>query len=164
MVTHDSSLARRVNRTVLIHDGEIISEYVAQALPTLNRDQMLAATRQLQPETFAPGQVIIEEGSLGDCFYIVTAGQADVVLHRPNGSDVVVTQFHPGQFFGEIELLRGGAQHIATIRTSESGPCQVACIDRAVFDGLIKDSDATLQALQAEAERRLAENTQTRGR
>ncbi len=41
MVTHDSSLARRVTRTVLLADGEIVNEFVARALPQLNHAQML---------------------------------------------------------------------------------------------------------------------------
>jgi ABC-type lipoprotein export system ATPase subunit len=32
-VTHDRELAKRVHRTTLIADGEIISEYVSEPLP-----------------------------------------------------------------------------------------------------------------------------------
>jgi putative ABC transport system ATP-binding protein len=39
MVTHDSALARRVKRTVLIADGEIVNEWLARALPLLT-DQL----------------------------------------------------------------------------------------------------------------------------
>src|SRR5512147_1963337 len=53
MVTHDSALARRVNRTVLIADGEIVNEWVARALPLLTHQQMLEATHALQPLQFA---------------------------------------------------------------------------------------------------------------
>src|SRR5262245_10574143 len=33
MVTHDSDLARRVGRAIIVADGEIVNEYVAKALP-----------------------------------------------------------------------------------------------------------------------------------
>ena len=36
MVTHDSDLAKRVDRAVIVADGEIVNEYVAQALSTLS--------------------------------------------------------------------------------------------------------------------------------
>ena len=45
IVTHDSALAKRTHRTALIADGEIVNEYVAQAMPTLTREQLLQATR-----------------------------------------------------------------------------------------------------------------------
>lgn len=162
MVTHDSSLAKLVDRTLIIHDGEIVSEYVAHALPTLNRDQMLETTHNLEALTFAPGQVIIEEGSPVDSFYIVTRGQAEVVLHRPSGSDVVVTKFLPGQFFGEIELLRTGMQHIATIRAAENAPVEVAKLSREVFERLMVDSKDTRQALEQVVDQRIAENIESR--
>ena len=37
IVTHDSGLARRANRTALITDGEIVNEYVSKSLPTLTQ-------------------------------------------------------------------------------------------------------------------------------
>ncbi len=80
MVTHDSSLAKRVSRTLLIADGEIVNEYVARALPLLNQELLLRATHKLQPLEFAPGATIIEQGTPTDKFYIVTKGQVEVAL------------------------------------------------------------------------------------
>ncbi len=48
IVTHDSGLAKRTQRTALIADGEIVNEYIARALPTLTYDQLLLATRNAQ--------------------------------------------------------------------------------------------------------------------
>src|SRR5919109_3815982 len=45
IVTHDSGLAKRTHRTALIADGEIVNEYVSQALPTLTQEQVWQATR-----------------------------------------------------------------------------------------------------------------------
>ena len=42
IVTHDSGLAKRTDRTALIADGEIVNEYVAKAMPTLTREQIAA--------------------------------------------------------------------------------------------------------------------------
>ena len=157
MVTHDGALAKRVSRTVLIADGEIVNEYVARALPGLSYDQMMRATRQVQPLTFTPGATLIEQGSAGDQFYIVTRGQVEVVLHRPRANDVVVTQFGPGQYFGEIEMLHGGAR-TATIRAAGHEPVEVLALDRGTFTALMADSAATRETLDRTAEQRLAEN------
>jgi energy-coupling factor transporter ATP-binding protein EcfA2 len=45
MVTHDPSLTQRTSRTIIIADGELIDEAVAQALPLLNHRQMLSVTQ-----------------------------------------------------------------------------------------------------------------------
>src|SRR5690606_33546800 len=59
MVTHDDDLARRVNRTIVIADGEIVNEWLVKALPTLSQELLVKVTRQLQVQHYAPGEPII---------------------------------------------------------------------------------------------------------
>jgi ABC-type lipoprotein export system ATPase subunit len=161
MVTHDSSLARRVKRTVLIADGEIVNEFVALALPTLTHQQMLHATRMLQPMQFAPGVAIVQENQHGDHFYIVTSGQANVTLRRPGGVDITVASYGPGQYFGEIEMMRGGRSR-ATVQAAPEGPVEVVALDRETFIALLSESEATREAIERVVETRLAENVARR--
>jgi ABC-type lipoprotein export system ATPase subunit len=161
MVTHDSSQAQRVSRTILLADGEIVNEYVAQALPTLTHEQMLHASRKLQPLHFEPGATILKEGEIGDQFYIVTRGQAEVAIQRPGASDVVVANLGVGQYFGEIKLLRGGA-NTASVRAAGMTPVEVVALDKETFRDLLEESEATRQALEQIAESRLAENLEAR--
>lgn len=156
MVTHDSSLARRVKRTVLIADGEIVNEYVARALPTLTHQQMLLATRKLQPLQYRPGATIIQEDTHGDQFFIVTSGRAQVVLRGPGGSDVTMASYGAGQYFGEIEVIRGGHRR-ATIKAADT-PVEVLALDRETFVGLLSESDATREVMERVVETRLSEN------
>src|SRR5689334_10259360 len=102
MVTHDSDLAKRVDRAVIVADGAIVNEYVAKALSTLTMDQLGLVTRQLEARTFTPGAPIISQGEPADQFYIITRGQVEVLLHRPNSPAIPVTTMRPGQYFGEI--------------------------------------------------------------
>jgi CRP-like cAMP-binding protein len=162
LVTHDSSLARRVNRTVLIADGEIVNEYVARALPLLTHEQMLKATHHLTPIQFEPGATIVKEGAIGDMFYIVTKGRAEVALKRPGGSDVVVMRPGVGEYFGEIELVRGGS-NIATIRAISDAPVEVVALDRETFAALLAESEETRDAFDQIVRSRLAENVSVRG-
>src|SRR6266498_3315780 len=89
IVTHDSGLAKRTHRTALITDGEIVNEYVAKAMPTLLQDQMLWATHHAKAITYEAGTMIVSEGTNADAFYIVSKGTVEIVLPRPNQSDVV---------------------------------------------------------------------------
>jgi ABC-type lipoprotein export system ATPase subunit len=156
MVTHDSSLARRVKRTVLITDGEIVNEWLARALPLLTPEQMLRATHALEPLRFAPGQELVEQGAAGDRFYIISRGAVEVALKRPGGNDVVVAQMGPGEYVGEIELLRGG-RNVATVRAA-GGPAEAFALPRADFLAILAESEATRASLAAVASRRLGEN------
>jgi ABC-type lipoprotein export system ATPase subunit len=161
MVTHDSSLAQRVSRTLLIVDGEIVNEFIARALPQLSHQQLLDATHNLEPMAFAPGETILKEGEPGDRFYIVTSGRAEVALKHPGGTDVVVMRPGPGEYFGEIELMRGG-HNLATVRALTDSPVEVVTLDREAFVNLMSESDATRDALAHIADRRAAENVDLR--
>src|SRR6266542_5622179 len=55
MVTHDSDLARRATRTVLVADGRVVNQYVTAALSMLDLDQLAAAAHHLQHITNATG-------------------------------------------------------------------------------------------------------------
>jgi len=163
MVTHDSDLARRVSRAVIVADGEIVNQYVAQALSTLSIDQLAAVTRQIEPHTYTPGTPIITQGDAADRFYIITKGQVEIVLHNPGGADMVVTCLEAGQYFGEIGLLRGSPR-IASVRAAGGMAVQVATLDRTTFGDLVGDSELTRQAISRVADQRASENIAARER
>src|SRR5512138_49213 len=121
IVTHDSGLAKRTNRTALIADGEIVNEYLARALPTLTPAQLLEASRKVQPQQYEPGAMILTEGLSSDKFYVVAKGTVEVVLPRPNQSDVIAVQLGPGKYFGEMEFFHKH-RNLASVRAYEGGP------------------------------------------
>ncbi len=140
MVTHDDDLAERASRTVIISDGEIVNEYLAKAMPTLSHEVMLKASRQLKGQTYSRGEVIIQQGTPADRFYIITQGRANVYLNRPNARPVLVDRLGPGQYFGEMGLFRGGERNVQ-IRSSAEFPVEVISLDKQAFDGLMNDSE-----------------------
>jgi ABC-type lipoprotein export system ATPase subunit len=129
MVTHDRDLAKRATRTVMLSDGEIIEEYLVQTFPALSERQLIEATRQLERETYPPGSIILQEGMAPDGFYIVTRGQVEVLVEGADGERLIVARMGRGQYFGEIELLRGGA-NIATVRADPESGVEVVALDR----------------------------------
>jgi len=157
MVTHDRDLARRATRTVMLSDGEVIEEYLVQALPALTERQLIRATRNLDRQTYEPGSIILQEGAAPDRFYIVTRGYVEVLVDTPDGERLVVTQMGRGQCFGEVELLRGG-ENIATIRAAPETGAQVVSLDRQTFDALLVESPSTREHINQVAEERIAEN------
>ena len=161
IVTHDSSLARRAHRTALITDGEIVNEFVARALPTLTHDQLLAATHRFTPRCYEPGAVILTEGKDNDRFYIVSKGTVEVVLPRPNQSDVVILELVPGKYFGEIAFFHGTRSN-ATVRACESCEVEVLTIDYGTLNALLSASEPTREALHQAADKHEQENIQWR--
>ena len=162
IVTHDSGLAKRTHRTALITDGEIVNEYVAKAMPTLLQDQMLWATRNAKVLTYEAGTMIVSEGTNADAFYIVAQGTVEVVLPRPNQSDVIALQLGPGKFFGEMAFFHNGKRR-ASVRASESGPVEVLALRYDQLNELLNQSEVTRDWLRQMADRHEKENTALRG-
>jgi putative ABC transport system ATP-binding protein len=163
MVTHDSDLATRVNRAVIVADGEIVNEYVAKALATLSVDQLGWVTGRLEARTYTPGAPIITQGEVADNFYIITKGQVEILLHHPGGQDIPVTTLRAGQYFGEIGLLRGGTR-TASVRAAGEERVEVVALDRQEFTSLIAESEATKMAMDRVANQRVSENAAARER
>ena len=161
IVTHDSSLARRATRTVLITDGEIVNEYVAKALPTLSPDQLLAATHKVQARQFEPGAMILEEGRNSGSFHVISKGTVEVVLPRPHQSYVAVLELSPGKYFGEMEFFHE-RRNRASIRAGRGGPVEVLTMDYETLASLLGESETTREALLQAAARHEQENVEWR--
>jgi ABC-type lipoprotein export system ATPase subunit len=157
MVTHDSDQAKRVNRTIVIADGEIIERYLSRAFPSLSQAQLVWITSQLKPQRFSPGSVIVQAGEAVEKLYIVTRGHVDVVLPAQDGQDIVVSKVAANQYFGETALLNGGISR-TTYRASASEEVEVATLERSVFKRLVAESATTRQQLDATARQRLDES------
>ncbi len=157
IVTHDSGLAKQTHRTALIADGEIVNEYVAKAMPMLTHTQLLQAQKTAKTKIYEAGAMILSEGTDADTFYIVSKGTVEVVLPRPNQSDVIALQLGPGKFFGEIEFFHEKKHH-ASIRAAETTPVEVLSIGYDHLSELLKQSEATHEALRQMADKHHNEN------
>jgi len=106
--------------------------------------------------------MIVQEGTNADAFYIVTSGIVEVVLPRPNQSDVVALQLGPGKVFGEMGFFHERTRR-ASVRASEAGPVEVLVLGYDQLDQLLSQSEATREALHQMADRHEEENRMRRG-
>jgi ABC-type lipoprotein export system ATPase subunit len=161
IVTHDSSLAKQTQRTALIADGEIVNEYVAKAMPTLTFEQLLTATHKFKPRHYDAGAMILVEGKNNNAFYIISKGTVDVILPRPNQSDVIALELGPGKYFGEMEFFHDH-RNKASIRACESCDVELLAIGYDQLNELLSQSEATREALHQAAHRHEKENIEQR--
>lgn len=157
MATHDPSLTERTSRTIVISDGELINETVARCLPLLSHPQMLGVTRQLEHFTYQPGSAILQQGQHVEYFFMVERGVVEVVLSDRKRGEVSVARLGPGEFFGEIELVRGG-QAIACIRAASDEPVELVALPRDRFVDLLQESPLTEETVGKLVQLRLEEN------
>ena len=97
-----------------------------------------------------PGMIVIREGDPGDRFYVIASGEMEVSRH-----DVPVAKLGPGDFFGEIALLRNIPR---TATVAASGFASLRSLDRAQFLAAVTGSPAGAVALGEVMDRRIAEH------
>jgi len=153
MVTHDGDLAKKVKRTIIIADGEIIEEFLTRSFPDLTQSQLIQTTARIKSYKFAPGEAIIKQNEPSENFYIVSQGEVEVTTKDPTGREYHMARLHKGEYFGGIGLIRHRAS-MTTVRATGSGDAEVASLDKANFDELINQSPHTREAILKSADER----------
>jgi CRP-like cAMP-binding protein len=113
-------------------------------LPALSLERLALNLRELNVD---PGVEVITQGDVGDSYYILARGAADVLIDGEKVNAVA-----PGEGFGEIALLRD-VPRTATVRTTE--PSGVFALDRQTFLGAVSSSRRSFAAADEVVNRRL---------
>lgn len=96
--------------------------YVFSALST---NDILQVIHRMRKRTFREGADVCTEGASGDEFFVLAAGEADIIV---KGETVEV--YKPGQSFGELALLYS-CTRAAAIKATKS--CTCWAVDAATF-------------------------------
>lgn len=97
----------------------------------LDPEELQLIADAMRERRFGPGETVTVEGEPGDSFYVVEAGEAEIIVQgQPQGT------VGPGGYFGEIALLTGSGR-AATIRATTDLHCYcLAALDfRTVVEG-----------------------------
>ena len=97
----------------------------------LDPEELQLIADAMRERTFGSGETVTVEGEPGDSFYVVEAGEAEILVQgQPHGT------VRPGGYFGEIALLTGSGR-AATIKATTDLHCYcLAALDfRTVVEG-----------------------------
>jgi len=142
-------------------------------------EQEVAGIRSIMEELkFKPGQVIIREGEMGDLFYVITEGHAEVLIRDANGSDIILHEAGPGDFFGELSMLTSeprsarvrAVEHLTTLALERAEFFEFlrththAAIDVMVeLGGRLRENDAVLRRMASRNVNEVEEEQMTLG-
>ncbi len=127
---------------------------MSQVLPQDIVELRLEETRGVVQEHYEPGQVIFNQGDIGDRLYIIKKGSCDVIRMDDGFARKIVT-LQAGQFFGEMALLNQTTR-TATIRAVE--PLDVLSVPKKDLSELIEHLPALRESFQHIIEQREQEN------
>lgn len=100
-------------------------------------------------ETFSPGEVVVDEGSLGDALYLVLTGQVEV-----SKAGHALARLAAGEFFGEMALVEP-ASRSATVTAIE--PAFLYRLPALQLQELLRDDPVAGTALLVEVVKTLSE-------
>ena len=105
----------------------------------LTHPQMLAITKKLERRVYQPGEPIIRRDERVDYFFMIESGEVDIVLQGKRRDDALLARLDAGDYFGEIELVRGG-KSIANVRAAAEGPVELLALSRSDFNQMLDES------------------------
>ena len=101
-----------------------------------------------EEQRFMAGATIVRAGDIGDTFYVILEGEARVV----DRAGRTLSRLLPGDFFGEISLLDGGARTATVLAET---PMALLKIDRAGVARIVKEDPGVGLRMLEELARRL---------
>lgn len=103
---------------------------------------------------------IFEEGSPGDCCYVLTAGEARVVLSGDDDTEMLIATIRPRMIVGELALLDGSPRSAALVAAQA---CRFIRIPASAFEELRRNAAFEQRLVKHVASRLRDTNEHIRG-
>src|SRR4051812_32601742 len=113
----------------------------------MDNEELTGLRAVMEPNHFAPGQVIIRDGEEGKYFYVILAGNVQYLSTDATGATIVLDEAGPGAFFGELSMLTGEKR---LVRVQAKDAVHTLALDRDQFHSfLVKHPHAAIDVLTA---------------
>lgn len=111
---------------------------IFQRLPPTNLQKILMS---LEAVHFRKGEVIIEQGSMGDYYYLIKNGHCELTRKpTPNAKEIKLAQLATGDTFGEDALLSDAPRNVTITALTD---ISLLRLNKAQFVSLIKEPSLT---------------------
>ena len=117
---------------------------------------MLEFTKLAERRMYQPRETIISRDDPIKHFFMIRNGNVEVVLQKQRSKETILSRLGANEFFGDIELLRGG-KSIANVRAG-SEPVEVLMIPRDDFSRVMDESPITVEAVTKIVQKKLDEH------
>ena len=91
--------------------------------------------KRMEAFSLSAGELVIRQGDMGDYYYVLRQGTAEVMRRAPNGATIRLAQLTQGACFGE-EALMADCERNATVTMTTNGV--LMRLSKADFEDLLK--------------------------
>lgn len=134
-IVKDSAIKKREK-----YEQSLKNVKVLESVSLYERSQVADAIIE---EKFSPGDKVISQGDIGSVFYMISEGEATAYkVFEEGGDDKEVMQYKPGDYFGELALLKNEPRAASVLAKTD---LIVMKLDRNSFKRLIGPLDDILK-------------------
>lgn len=137
-------------------DQSLAQEFPRELAYSVFRDlparEVETIASKLQQRKVAAGTVIVRQGAPADKFFIVVDGEVEVT-HEEDGKRRTLARLGPGQFFGEMAILRDSPRMATVEAVAETTLLEM---EREAFRGLVAQSLGTTEHFDEVVRERLS--------
>jgi len=148
----DESYAGGRGETQMFSGAEYQVEHVYSITQGLPAEDVGTISGSLQRVSVESGETIARQGAPADKFLIVVEGEVEVTRAGDDGTSTAVTKLGPGDFFGDIAILRDEPRTATLTATAAS---TLLMMDRDAFRSVVAQSLGTVADFDRIIEERL---------
>jgi CRP-like cAMP-binding protein len=86
-----------------MHKVEVLSQ--SPLFDMLSSSELEYLANLAKPRRLAPGEVVFNEGEVGDSLYVLGEGEVEVLRHGEDGAQRVLSTLKAPTFFGELSII-----------------------------------------------------------
>lgn len=134
--------------------ARVHASYLRQIAIFASLDMTILNTiaRRFDTQFVNQGQIIFQQGNVGDRFYLIARGQVEVLVRNAQGLEQKIDTMSDGDYFGETALVQDAPRN-ATIRTSTD--CLLLTLPKREFLALLDELPPLRLAVGMQIERTL---------
>lgn len=118
----------------------------------LNEQELAAVADIARSREYSKGDVIIHADSSGDVFCLIEQGKVKVTMISPDGKEIILSTFGPGEFFGEMAVLDDEPRSASVVAVDS---VRVQTIFKDDFLNLLRENFGITKKILAELSGRL---------
>jgi thioredoxin reductase/CRP-like cAMP-binding protein/Fe-S-cluster-containing hydrogenase component 2 len=128
--------------------------------PEVERPFLEALVKKAKMKRFKKGDVLFNEGDIGDALYVIRKGSVKISRRNRAGANVAQTYIAAGNYVGEMSIL-SEKEMPRTATVSAAVGCETIVIEKSDFLELIRNYPAAQQRISRIAQERKVENVVT---
>jgi CRP/FNR family transcriptional regulator, cyclic AMP receptor protein len=110
--------------------SHITSLSQVQLFAGLDHEALRELATSMRHRAFRPGEIIVHRDDPGQVLYIIREGKVKIYITSPDGQEVSLAVFGPGDYFGELAMLDGQPRSASAVALEA---VEAICLQRTDF-------------------------------